>query len=80
MEVNKNNRRKLSLPALFFSSKFIKSPVIRIVCVFALVIACLLIIKVAILAFYIMVFLLVACLIWGAWKRLTRFKETKTLS
>ncbi|CAM3765281.1 MULTISPECIES: hypothetical protein [Pseudoalteromonas] len=79
MEVNKT-RSKLSLTALLFSNKFIKSPVIRIAIIFAIIIACLLMIKVAIMAFYITVFLLVAFLIWTGWKRFTKLKHTKSLN
>lgn len=75
MEVNKT-RSKLSLTALLFSNKFIKSPVIRIAIIFAIIIACLLMIKVAILAFYITVFLLVAFLAWSAWKQFTKVNNT----
>ncbi|MBB1368066.1 hypothetical protein H5154_16920 [Pseudoalteromonas sp. SR44-5] len=80
MDVKKNTRSKLSLTALLFSSKFIKSPVIRIAIIFAIIIACLLMIKVAIMAFYITVFLLVTVLIWGTWRRFAKLKKSKALS
>ncbi|MBB1424586.1 hypothetical protein H5200_22145 [Pseudoalteromonas sp. SG43-7] len=80
MDVKKNTRSKLSLTALLFSSKFIKSPVIRIAIIFAIIIACLLMIKVAIMAFYITVFLLVTISIWGTWQRFAKLKKSKDLS
>lgn len=79
MEVNKNSRSKLSLTALLFSNKFIKSPVIRIAIIFAIIIACLLMIKVAIMAFYITVLMLISFSIWKIWKRFAKPKNTKNL-
>ncbi|MBB1291519.1 MULTISPECIES: hypothetical protein [Pseudoalteromonas] len=80
MDVKKNTRSKLSLTALLFSNRFIKSPIIRIAIIFAIIIACLLMIKVAIMAFYITVFMLVAFLILGTWQRFTKLKKSKTLN
>ncbi|MDQ9090395.1 hypothetical protein RC083_02170 [Pseudoalteromonas haloplanktis] len=77
MEVTKSSRTKFSLTALLFSNKYIKSPVIRIAIIFAIIIACLLMIKVAILAFYITAFLLIS---FTPWKHFTKYKTVRILS